>query len=206
MDRLRKMVGLVLALGAVVVLLLSLSVSASAAEVVDSGTCGTNLTWVFDSEGTLTVSGNGDMAVSNYEWPWYSFRNEISTLVIQEGVTSVGGGAFQGCFCLTKVELSKSVNKIEELAFSACEMPSITLPESIESIGDEAFYYCWHLTDIDIPSNLTNISDSAFRMCFGLKSIDVSQNNAVYSSENGVLFNKNQTEMICYPYGRNDES
>lgn len=77
---------------------------AQAAEGVSSGFCGgegdgTNLTWTLDSEGTLTISGRGEMAAyaSAAKQPWYSDRSSLKTLVIESGVTSIGNYAFSGC-------------------------------------------------------------------------------------------------------------
>ncbi len=72
-----------------------------AAEIVDSGTCGANLTWTLDSEGLLTISGTGDMTdyssdyyLSNEYSPFHSFAKSITTVVLEDGITSIGGFAF----------------------------------------------------------------------------------------------------------------
>ena len=80
-------------------------ISASAALAAESGKCGDDLTWVLDDNGTLTISGTGEM--DNYyanRSPW-SYNNEITSLVIEDGVTSVGNQAFACCFELRNVSL-----------------------------------------------------------------------------------------------------
>jgi hypothetical protein len=70
------------------------------------------------------------------------------------------------------------------------------------AVGRGAFHFCDKLTGIRIPKNVTRIGNLAFGGCFGLKSIIVDSNNAAYSSLDGVLFNKNQTELVQYPAGK----
>ena len=79
---------------------------------------------------------------------------------------------------------------------------TIIIPNSVTSIGAEAFYNCTGLTRVTIPDSVTSIGNSAFRYCTGLTSVTVDVNNPNYSSdEYGVLFNKDKTELIQYPIG-----
>lgn len=118
-------------------------------EIVDSGTCGENLTWALDDEGTLTISGEG--AMEDYEKasesPWYSNRQSITKVVIEEGITNTGRFAFSYCSSLE----------------------SITIPEGVTSIGSYTFYYCSSLTSITIPASVTSIGVYAFSYCDSLK-------------------------------------
>ncbi|MBQ6023074.1 MAG: leucine-rich repeat domain-containing protein [Clostridia bacterium] len=121
--------------------------------IVESGYCGgegdgTNLTWTKDSRNTLTISGTGRMADFGYysaiysdprnshpETPWYLNRHNIRTVVIEDGVTSIGDHAFNGCTGLT----------------------SVTLPADVTSIGEYAFYNCGALASATLPAGLTGI-------------------------------------------------
>ena len=92
-----------------------------------SGTCGDNLTWTLEeSTGTLTISGSGAMSdysyiaySSNYA-PWYNDRTKILIVIIEDGVTSIGSGAFYNCSGLTSVTIPNSVTSIGIGAFEDC--------------------------------------------------------------------------------------
>ena len=95
--------------------------------IVDSGTCGAegnngdNLTWILDDEGVLTISGTGAMASWNWKGsPWYANKDKIESVVIEDGVTSIGANAFDGCSGLTSITIPSSVTSIGTSAFSGC--------------------------------------------------------------------------------------
>jgi hypothetical protein len=186
-------------------IVLLMGAATSFAEEV-GGKCGENLTWIL-SEGTLTISGTG--AMSNYSSsnvPWYSYRNSIKTVIIEDGVTSIGNDAFvgYGYANLTSVTIGNSVTSIGNYAFCECyNLTLVTIPNSVISIGNYAFYGC-NLTSVTIPNSVTNIGDGAFDWCSSLTAIDVSEDNTAYSSENGVLFNKEKTILVQYPEGKPD--
>ena len=115
---------------------------ALAATIVDSGTCGDNLTWTLDSEGVLTISGTG--AMQDYEdiidVPWYNTRTSILSIVIEEGITSIGRYAFSDCNSLTNIKISDSVSIIKECAFASCyNLKSITFGNGLKRVEDWAF-------------------------------------------------------------------
>ena len=88
--------------------------------IVDSGTFGEdgdNLTWSLSSNGTLTINGTGGMG---YQTPWMSYRDSIKSLVVEEGVTTVGRSAFSGCDQLTSATLPTSLTEIGQSAFLGC--------------------------------------------------------------------------------------
>ncbi len=212
-------------------LTLTMLVSPSAADVVASGTCGAdgdNLTWTLDSEGTLTISGEGKMKgyVSSSTIPWYSHWSVINTVVIEQGATSIGNYAFYYCSSLESVTIPDSVTSIGFYAFGNCSsLTSVTIPDSVTIIGADAFYGCSLFTSVTIPDSVTSIGDSAFCNCVSLEtiiipdsvtfigdhaflycnslaSIVVDENNTAYSSdEYGALFNKDKTIIIQYPLG-----
>ena len=151
----------------------------SSAETSD--VCGDNLTWTLDEKGTLTISGTGDMydRPSGISEPLFTPMHLVRTVVICDGVTSIGDYAFFGYPYLSEV----------------------TIPNSVKSIGDYAFFQCEALTNITIPSSVTSIGDQVFTLCSTLTGITVSESNPSYSSDNGVLFDKGKEELIHYPVG-----
>ena len=166
-----------------------------------SGTCGDNLTWTLDGNGVLTISGSGSMAsyTSESQTPWY-YHSSIKTLVIENGVTSIGAYAFSNRSWLTDVTIPNSVTSIGNWAFYGCyRLTGVTIPNSVTSVGDYAFTYCSGLTSITIPDSVTSIGTGAFASCSELVSINVASENTQYSAENGILFNKTKTALLFYP-------
>ena len=145
----------------------------------------------------------------------------LTSITIPNGVTYIEPGTFEACASLTKVTLGTNITSIEYGAFSYSGLTSITIPNSVIGIGDSAFQSCWRLanvtmgtnitsigggafsgsglTSITIPNSVTNIGGGAFGGCASLTAITVDTNNPVYSSVDGVLFDKNQTTLIQYP-------
>ncbi|MES2924536.1 MAG: leucine-rich repeat protein [Verrucomicrobiota bacterium] len=99
--------------------------------------------------------------------------------------------------------IPSSVTTIGYSAFSACSgLTSITIPSSVTTIGYSAFSSCSGLTSIDIPASVTSIGSLAFSSCGNLTAITVSPANTIFSSVDGILFNKSQTKLIMYPGGK----
>lgn len=174
-----------------------------AAEIIDSGTCGKeggdNLTWVLDSEGTLTISGEGEMG--HLPWGYYGtptdYRPFINNVIIGDGVSNIYLGAFSGCENIKSVTLPNTLTTIEDMAFNNCRsLTSITLPESLVSIAEMAFANS-QLKSVQIPCNVEEIGDGAFYGNDGCV-ITVDPDNKFYSSLDGVLFDKDKTKLIAY--------
>ena len=139
--------------------------SADEKSIAETGaTSGTNgdCTWKIE-DGVLTISGNGKMKnemEGDYS-PWY--RYSFNTVVIENGVTSIGDYAFDYCTSLTSVTIGNSVTSIGYSAFEYCtSLTSVTIPDSVTSIGDYAFLGCEKLTSVKIPDSVTSIGDAAF--------------------------------------------
>ena len=159
------------------------SVSAEEPTIIASGNCGkagSNVTWTLDSAGLLTISGEGEMndyffECINGSWittaPW---QNRASTLIIQEGVTSIGSHVFYGCKGLTSVAIPNSVTSIGGGAFYGCEgLTSVTIPNGVTSIEGGAFSDCTGLTSVTIPNGVTSIGHDAFSGCTRLTSVTI---------------------------------
>ena len=158
------------------------SVSAEEPTIIASGDCGkdgSNVTWKLDSAGLLTISGEGEM--EDYSAIGYAYDNWITTapwqnraskLIIQEGVTSIGGYAFYNCGALKSVTIPDSVTSIGGYAFNGCTgLTSVTIPNSVTNIGKYAFYDCTSLTSATIGNSVTSIGEDAFSSCTGLTEI-----------------------------------
>ena len=158
----------------------------------DIGTCGDNVTWKLTSDGTLTISGKG--AMDNYKFdgydylansyrtdaPWDAYRYYrdsrsyyIRSVVIENGVTSIGDRAFYGCANLSSVTIPSSVTSIGEYAFYDCRLASVTIPSRVTSIGSNAFEECEYLTSVTIPYGVAEIGERTFYNCQALTSVTI---------------------------------
>ncbi len=110
---------------------------------------------------------------------------------------------FVMCYSLKSISLPNSLTSIADNAFYNCSsLTSVVIPNSVTSIGGFAFYFCTGLTSVVIPDSVTSINKGAFPRCSGLTSITVSVDNPNYKSIDGVLFNKDGSSIIAYPGGK----
>lgn len=133
-----------------------------------SGTCGANVEWTL-ADGVLTISGSGAINSSAF----YG-KIDIKTVVINEGVTSIGMRAFYNCSSLTSITIPASVKSIETCAFYNCSsLTNITISEGVTSIGNNAFCSCSNLTSITIPASVTSIDTNVFYKCSNLTKVEL---------------------------------
>ena len=128
------------------------------------------------SSGVLTISGTGEMyEYSSYDTtPWYNDCSTVKSVVLSDGVTSIGSSAFSGCTGLVNITISDSVTSIGSSAFSGCtNLTSITIPNSVTNIGYSAFSGCTSLSEIILEKGITKIDSNSFRDCTGLVSITI---------------------------------
>ena len=131
------------------------------------------ISWNFDN-GVLTISGEG--AMDNYtkaaNQPWYQDREEITSVIVEDGITEIGNFAFYGLTNLNEVSIADSVIKIGGYAFKNCAaLTDIQLPKNLEMIGESAFYNCTGFSSVTFPESVTCIDGYAFARCTGMKQI-----------------------------------
>lgn len=168
-----------------------------ASEIVDSGTCGENLAWTLDGEGTLTISGTGNMTSS----PWKNkHSSEISNVVIEDGVPNITSFAFQDCSVLTNISIPESVTSIGASAFNGCNsLLSVVIPEGVTSIEGATFFLCRSLESVTIPDSVTEIGNGAFDYCGNLTNITLPEGVVVI--EAGAFNGCSSLESITIPAG-----
>lgn len=140
-----------------------------------SGTFGSNHTWILTEDGTLTISGSGVVEdIGAYNQPWKTYRGYIQKVVIESGVTFIGGEAFYACQELTQVSIPDTVTYIGPGAFALCgKLENIVIPDSVTNIGASAFFSCWSLSDVILPKNLEAVTSRMFMSCLQLKTVRI---------------------------------
>ena len=172
------------------------------ADIIDSGDCGPTMTWELDDKGLLSITGSGYMTSS--PWKREPLQNSIKKVEISEGVLNICELAFGNCYNLSEVDISQGLLVVERAAFWFCTgLEKIFLPNSVTSIGESAFYHSGLKTFI-IPEQVTTdiISKKVFEGCNNLSEMNVVDSNPFFSSQDGILFNKEKTILLLYPQGK----
>ncbi len=147
-----------------------------------------------------TIDGNPVTSIGDE-----AFRDciHLTGITIPDSVTSIGDYAFYLCINVKSIAIPDSVTSIGDSAFRSCNsLRSITIPDGVTSIGESTFEACSGLTSITIPDGVTSIGGNAFRDCASLTTIEVGAENENYADLNGVLFNKEKTDLLTYPQGK----
>ena len=158
-----------------------------------------NLTWVLTEDGILTISGEGPM--NNYDYngaPWCEYTSQINSVVIEEGVTTIGAYAFYYCDSLTSVTIPDSVITIGEGAFRSCfSLTSVTIPDGVITIGNSAFSGCDSMTSVEIGNSVTTIDERAFYYCDGLTSVTIP--DSVITIGNSAFYDCDRLISVTIP-------
>ena len=153
-------------------------------------------------------------SIGNYAFYWC----DIETVTIPSSVTSIGNYAFGGCTKLKSIDVDSgnpnysslegnlyNKDKTEFIQYAmGREDTHYSIPDSVTSIAEGAFFFCIKLTSITIHAGITSIGRSAFTDCYGLTNISVDSDNTSYSSVDGNLFNKDKTTLVQYAIGKAD--
>lgn len=151
-----------------IICLISMAMACVSVCFASAGKCGNNVTWELE-DGLLTFSGSGNM--KNFsETPWNP--RLVEKVVINDGITSIGENAFNGCKNLSEIVLPTSIETIQRKAFANCEqLLSIIIPYGVKTIEISAFENCKNLTYVRIASSVQRIGVDAFKGCFRLNEI-----------------------------------
>ncbi|MBP0972473.1 MAG: leucine-rich repeat protein [Oscillospiraceae bacterium] len=154
-----------------------------------SYSCGDDLTWDLDANGTLTISGTGEMDSYFVEHPapWTAFPDDIKNVVIEPGCTFIGMDAFAKCEKIQTVSLPDTIEAIGDGAFRGCKsLRTITIPEGVTSISSNLFADCTSLACVFLPDSVVAFSGSAFSGCESLVCVTKPDNNILeyYSKRN----------------------
>lgn len=158
-----------------------------------SGTCGENLTWTYSTESQeLSISGTGEMVNYGSEGmaPWNDYRDSIKSVVISDGVTSIGRCAFYLCSSLSSVTLPDSIMSICGQAFQGCRtLMSITIPAKVTTIENDAFIYCYRLVEVINHSSLDLSNTQQFGLTYIARySLEVHSGESKLSVVNDYVF------------------
>jgi hypothetical protein len=130
----------------------------------------------------------------------------LQSIEIPDGVYSIGASAFENCSSLSVVNIKAPIKRIENSMFAYTKLKSFTIPETVEEIGMNSFYGCKELKEINIGKNVKSISTDCAQKCTVFSKYNVSEDNQIYSSIDGVLFSKDKVTLLSYPHGKEDIS
>ena len=127
----------------------------------------------------------------------------LKSISLPSHLLEMDRSAFTGCG-VEKIIIPGSVSKIEYYAFSGSKLKYVEIENGVKGIEDGAFYDCEDLIEVSIPESVTSIYYNSFYECKKLQAINVNDDNTAYTSENGVLMNKNKTRINVYPSGKKE--
>ena len=170
------------------------------------GTCGQNAQWALDpATGTLYISGTGKMEDygSSSQTPWANYKDAVRKVVVEEGITHIGGCAFKEFSNLEAVSLPDSLTSIGSEAIMLCpKLKEIEIPENVTQIGVYAFEQCYGLESLVLPEGLSTISSGLFNQCTSLKSVTIPASVTVIGTS---AFNGCNSLADVY-YGSNEKT
>lgn len=173
--------------------IMSIDIPESVASIGDQAFYGSELSTIRLPSGLTTLG------VSVFE------SSKLTAVTIPSGVTKIPKTAFVNCINLTSVDLPSGITEIENGAFSNCEkLSSITLPANLSKLAYAAFRWSG-LESVHLPEKITQIEKEVFFECEKLAAIHVENTNSVYSSDEGILFDKAKTKLLKYPANKTGE-
>lgn len=139
------------------------------------GACGENVTWTLSHDGILTIQGTGamqDYSQSGNVAPWDAYKTQVSAIVVEPGVTTVGAYAFYNLFNAGTIALPEGIVSIGEAGIYGCMgLSEIKLPETLKSIGQAGLSHCSGILKLIIPDSVTSIGLYAMTYCQKLEEV-----------------------------------
>ncbi len=193
----------------------------------EAGECSDSIVWTLSDTGVLNIIGSGEMndLISASEATWYPNIININSVIIEDGITSIGDYTFAEMLSLSQITIPSSVSEIGDYVFDGCvllkdvaitgnietvgyslfsnctSLESVSLPNTVKIINESAFYNCTSLGEITIPADVTSIGSYAFEGCASLESITIPANVATIG--NSVFYNCTSLSNIAVDAGNN---
>lgn len=168
-----------------------------ATDGIASGSCGNSITWSLNSNGILTITGNGAMSGSSCAWADY--KDQVKEVVFNGNITSISACAFEYNTKLEKVTLPDSITIIDRRAFAECtNLKTVVFPKNLRTIGTSSFYKCSSLEAVDIPEDVLYVNENAFAECTSLKTAIVRSSIALVGDAEGTF--NNTAQIYGYKY------
>lgn len=154
---------------------------------------------------TLVVSGNGAMVgySSTNDIPWKNYRSQLTKVVIEDGITSIGRNCFYWHYALEEIVVSPTVKTVCYSAFGSSSLEEISLP-GVTTIESDAFIWST-IKRIHLGSDLTSVSGSAFYCCGDILEFTIPEDNQSFKVIDGSLYSKDGATLLKYTTGRDDE-
>ncbi|MCC2232287.1 leucine-rich repeat protein [Lachnospiraceae bacterium CLA-AA-H215] len=145
-------------------------------KILASGYCGDNISWTLSVDGIMNFSGKG--AMRNYSsatvTSWYEYRDKIVSIILDDGITSIGNFAFAGLPNLVTIDIPEGVALIDGYAFkNSTALRQVTLPSTLKKLGESAFFGCSSLESIAIPEGIYTVWGYTFKNCTSLKTVEL---------------------------------
>ena len=156
---------------------------------VASGNCGENITWSLNSNGLLTITGEG--AMSGSECAWANYNDQVKEVKFVGNITSISANAFESNTNLTSIVLPDTLTSIGRRAFAECtNLKNVTFPKGLITVGTSAFYKCTALEQVDLPEDLLYLNEYAFAECTSLKNIIIRASTVLVGDDEQTIYSK----------------
>ena len=144
--------------------------------IVAEGSCGatgSDLTWILYDNGELVISGTGSMLnYSQGTFPWNSYKSDITSVTVKEGVTSISSYAFYDYTNLKTVNLPEGLTMIDKFGFYGSALTSVDIPSSLTS-AEGAFNHCTELANVNLADGIKGISRGMFAYCSAMETLEI---------------------------------